>query len=76
MRFHKSESAFFVFIFVILAAGVVTLHAYDALHAIADGLIDTASMPDEVDLLSTSCCSRPACFWRPRCSSASSSSTR
>ncbi len=28
MRFHKAESAFFVFIFVILAAGLVTLHAY------------------------------------------------
>lgn len=28
MRFHKSESAFFVFIGVILAAGMVTFHAY------------------------------------------------
>ncbi|MBX3576889.1 MAG: GGDEF domain-containing protein [Rhizobiaceae bacterium] len=28
MRFHKSESAFFVFITVILAAGLVTIHAY------------------------------------------------
>ena len=36
MRFHKAESAFFVFIFVILAAGLVTLHAYGLLQAIAD----------------------------------------
>ena len=28
MRFHKSESAFFVFITVILAAGVLTIHGY------------------------------------------------
>jgi diguanylate cyclase (GGDEF)-like protein len=35
MRFHKAESAFFVFIFVILAAGLVTLHAYDYLQSIA-----------------------------------------
>ena len=28
MRFHKSESAFFVFIGVILTASMVTLHAY------------------------------------------------
>ena len=36
MRFHKAESAFFVFIFVILAAGLVTVHAYDFLQAAAD----------------------------------------
>jgi len=35
MRFHKAESAFFVFIFVILAAGLVILHAYDFLHTSA-----------------------------------------
>ena len=35
MRFHKAESAFFVFIFVILAAGLVTVHAYDYLQSIA-----------------------------------------
>jgi two-component system, cell cycle response regulator len=28
MRFHKAESAFFVFIAVILGAGVILLHAY------------------------------------------------
>jgi diguanylate cyclase (GGDEF)-like protein len=36
MRFHRAESAFFVFIFVILAAGLVTLHAYGYLQSIAD----------------------------------------
>jgi len=36
MRFHKAESAFFVFIFVILAAGLVTVHAYDFLQAAVD----------------------------------------
>lgn len=33
MRFHQSESAFFVLITVILAAGGVTLHAYNVLHS-------------------------------------------
>ena len=32
MRFHQSESAFFVFIAVILAAGVTTYFAYDELQ--------------------------------------------
>ncbi|MGD9912922.1 MAG: GGDEF domain-containing protein [Rhizobiaceae bacterium] len=32
MRFHKSESAFFVFIVVILAAGVITVHAHEILR--------------------------------------------
>jgi hypothetical protein len=36
MRFHKAESAFFVFIFVILAAGLVTVHAYDFLQSVAE----------------------------------------
>jgi diguanylate cyclase (GGDEF)-like protein len=35
MRFHHSESAFFVLITVILAAGVVTYFAYETLHDIA-----------------------------------------
>lgn len=35
MRFHKAESAFFVFIFVILAAGLVTLYAYVQLQSFA-----------------------------------------
>jgi two-component system, cell cycle response regulator len=38
MRFHKSESAFFVFIAVILAAGLVIFHAYDVLSDSADAL--------------------------------------
>ena len=32
MRFHQSESAFFVFIAVILAAGVTTYFAYAELQ--------------------------------------------
>jgi two-component system cell cycle response regulator len=38
MRFHKSESAFFVFIAVILAAGLVILHAYDVLRDGAEAI--------------------------------------
>ncbi len=34
MRFHKSESAFFVFIAVILAAGLLALHAYGVLSSV------------------------------------------
>jgi len=47
MRFHKAESAFFVFIFVILAAGLVTFHAYGQLQGIATDL-DTASRVDRI----------------------------
>ncbi|TPI49561.1 GGDEF domain-containing protein [Mesorhizobium sp. B2-9-1] len=47
MRFHKAESAFFVFIFVILAAGLVTYHAYGQLQDIAADL-DTASRVDKI----------------------------
>jgi len=50
MRFHKAESAFFVFIFVILAAGLVTLHAYGQLQGIAADL-DTASRVDKIAYL-------------------------
>ncbi|MBL0935358.1 MAG: GGDEF domain-containing protein [Rhizobiaceae bacterium] len=35
MRFHQAESAFFVFIAVVLAAGVTTLHAYGVLQMLA-----------------------------------------
>lgn len=38
MRFHKSETAFFAFIAVILAAGGLILHAYGVLNAIADSV--------------------------------------
>jgi two-component system cell cycle response regulator len=44
MRFHKSESAFFVFIAVILAAGLVTFHAYDVLNDSADALYQPGRM--------------------------------
>ncbi|UCI09939.1 GGDEF domain-containing protein [Mesorhizobium sp. B1-1-8] len=47
MRFHKAESAFFVFIFVILAAGLVTFHAYCQLQDIATDL-DTASRIERI----------------------------
>jgi len=47
MRFHKAESAFFVFIFVILAAGLVTLHAYGLLQGIAADM-DTASRIERI----------------------------
>ena len=40
MRLHKSEAAFFIFIAVILAAGVMIFHAYDVLFSIADGLTE------------------------------------
>jgi diguanylate cyclase (GGDEF)-like protein len=42
MRFHKSETAFFVFIAVILVAGLVILHAYDVLQ-------DGAAAPSHVN---------------------------
>ncbi|SDJ57670.1 diguanylate cyclase (GGDEF) domain-containing protein [Mesorhizobium muleiense] len=44
MRFHKAESAFFVFIFVILAAGLVTLHAYGLLQALAAEITTPAAI--------------------------------
>lgn len=47
MRFHKSESAFFVFIVVILAAGVATFHAYSVISAGAN-LIDHDARVAEV----------------------------
>ncbi|MBN9548077.1 MAG: GGDEF domain-containing protein [Alphaproteobacteria bacterium] len=47
MRFHKAESAFFVFIFLILAAGLVTFHAYGQLQDIATDL-DAASRVDKI----------------------------
>src|SRR5690242_10395972 len=39
MRFHQSESAFFVFIAVILAAGVTTYFAFQNLHDIAGDIV-------------------------------------
>ncbi|MGO4836560.1 GGDEF domain-containing protein, partial [Rhizobiaceae sp. 2RAB30] len=40
MRLHKAESAFFVFIIVILAAGVVTFQAYGVLETAAATVSD------------------------------------
>jgi two-component system cell cycle response regulator len=37
MRLHKSEAAFFIFIAVILAAGVMIFHAYDILFSVVNG---------------------------------------
>ncbi|HWK64381.1 MAG TPA: GGDEF domain-containing protein [Rhizobiaceae bacterium] len=39
MRFHKAESAFFVFIGVLLAAGVVTFYAYSVLQDVANASV-------------------------------------
>jgi two-component system, cell cycle response regulator len=39
MRFHKAESAFFVFITVILAAGALLLHSYLTLRGTAESMI-------------------------------------
>ena len=43
MRLHKSETAFFVLIAVILAAGVLIFHAYDLLFSIAGELARSGS---------------------------------
>ena len=50
MRFHKAESAFFVFIFVILAAGLVTLHAYGLLQSFVTELHTTSDI-EKIDYL-------------------------
>lgn len=47
MRFHKAESAFFVFIVVILAAGVLMVHAYDLVHDAAE----VASREERLELM-------------------------
>ena len=46
MRFHRAESAFFIFIFVILGAGLVTLHAHDFLQSFAAGLTRPSRIAD------------------------------
>lgn len=51
MRFHKAEHAFFVFIFVILAAGMVTLHAYGLLDTTAAQIDDVAAARQNIDYL-------------------------
>lgn len=44
MRFHKAELAFFVFIVVILAAGLTTFHAYGVLQVTAAASADPERM--------------------------------
>lgn len=51
MRFHKAESAFFVFIAVILAAAGVMLYAYVKLHAVGSGPGGTAGIATVARLL-------------------------
>ncbi|MGB3388800.1 MAG: GGDEF domain-containing protein [Pseudaminobacter sp.] len=51
MRFHQSETAFFVFITVVLAAGVVTVHAYGALQ-IFNGVLDHSERMAHIAYLS------------------------
>jgi diguanylate cyclase (GGDEF)-like protein len=46
MHFHKAESAFFVFIAVLLAAGGITLHAYHFLQSIAFEFHQPSRMED------------------------------
>ncbi|WP_274628393.1 GGDEF domain-containing protein [Arvimicrobium flavum] len=50
MHFHKSESAFFVFIGVILAVGVVTFHAYSVISA-GPHVFSEAARTEEVQYL-------------------------
>lgn len=44
MRFHQSETAFFVFIIVVVAAGAVTVHAYDAMQVFTGTLVPAERM--------------------------------
>jgi diguanylate cyclase (GGDEF)-like protein len=46
MRFHKSESAFIVFIAVILGAGLLLVHAYQILGQMADSLYQPGRVAD------------------------------
>ena len=46
MRLHKSEAAFFIFIAVNLAAGVMIFHAYDVLFSVANGLTEPSRYED------------------------------
>ena len=50
MRFHKSESAFFVFMALILGAGVLTLYAYGILYAAARSLYLPEKLEDLADV--------------------------
>ncbi|WP_315923760.1 GGDEF domain-containing protein [Mesorhizobium sp. SP-1A] len=50
MRFHRAESAFFIFIIVVLAAGLVTARAYAFLHALAPSFTRPSRIADIVYL--------------------------
>jgi two-component system, cell cycle response regulator len=50
MRFHKSESAFFVFMALILGAGVLTLYAYGVLYTAARNLYLPERLDDLADV--------------------------
>lgn len=50
MRFHKSESAFFVFMALILGAGVLTLYAYAILYGAGRNLYVPGRMEDLTDV--------------------------
>lgn len=52
MRFHRAESAFFVFIVVILGAGLMTMHAYSHLHSMAEEIARHSIMGD-IDYLNS-----------------------
>ena len=74
MRLHQSESAFFVFIAVVLAAGVATYFAYETLTTSPSG--SPLRRRSRRSAGWRSCCSAPACCSLRRCSSALSSSIR
>jgi two-component system cell cycle response regulator len=50
MRLHRSEAAFFLFIAVLLAVGVVTVHAYSVLFSIAQAQSASARAADILTL--------------------------
>lgn len=52
MHFHKAEHAFFVFIFVIVAAGMVTLHAHGVVETATAQIGDGAAL-DSVAYIGT-----------------------
>jgi two-component system, cell cycle response regulator len=43
MRFHKAESAFFVFMALVLMAGITLFHAYSVLQSVSESLLDSVA---------------------------------
>lgn len=43
MRFHKAESAFFVFMALVLMAGITLFHAYSVLQSVNESLLDSVA---------------------------------